>query len=87
MLIFGWLFRSIYNLKGAVLIGIGQIKMNFLSGLLSLPVSIIIMYLLITRFQVVGASYGYIITSISSLLIVTIVFHLAKVRYLAKPEQ
>jgi O-antigen/teichoic acid export membrane protein len=77
ILIVGWYFRSLYYLKSGALIGLGKIRDNFLSGLISLPITAIILFFMIKNFSIYGAAIGNSVSGIITFIIVSIIFRKA----------
>lgn len=70
----GWFLRCLYSIKGIAIFGIGKIRMNFISALISLPFSFLFSYYLITTNGIIGAAYGNIATQLLTYLIVSYQF-------------
>jgi len=74
ILIFGWLFRSLSYLKTGSVIGLGEIKYNFYAALFLLPINIMLIYLFISNYNILGVAYANVIIGILTFFIVFILF-------------
>lgn len=74
ILIFGWLFRSLTYLKTGSVIGLGEIKYNFYAALFLLPINIMLIYLFISNYNILGVAYANVIIGILTFFIVFILF-------------
>lgn len=70
ILLLGWLARTLYSLKGPLLLGIGRVDINAKIVAMAIPLHCMAMYFLIKLYSLVGAAVA---TSISSLLLYSLI--------------
>ena len=71
ILVMKYFFWSCHALLGVAILGLGRMRYNFLSVSISVPISIIISYLFITNYGVIGAAIAQAIAYLITLIIVS----------------
>ena len=76
VLIFGSMFWSIFSIFTAIITGSGKPGMEMRLGLLLLFIIVILDFLLIPQYGIIGAAFSFLITSLLALLLVSIYIYM-----------
>jgi O-antigen/teichoic acid export membrane protein len=86
ILLAGWFVRNLYSLKGVALWGLGEIRLNFFASLIALPLTVASGFVLVSRYQTMGAAYANAAGQIILLGLVSMMFHLTVSKRVAANE-
>lgn len=75
IILIGWFFRGAYNILGAAIIGLGDIRFNFINGLIIAILNSFLMFFLIKYYNIQGAAWANAIGGIFAFLIISIRFY------------
>jgi len=74
LLLIAYFFQNLYTMKGYTLFGIGKINLNFYSSIIITITNLVIVYLMIIKYSILGAAYGMIISNMVSWLVSNLFF-------------
>jgi O-antigen/teichoic acid export membrane protein len=73
---------SCYALLGVAIFGLGRMKYNFVCSSISVPLSLILSYLLIVSYGFVGAAIAQVVANLFALLLIVVIFkHVIKIHF------
>jgi len=82
VLVLKYFFWSCYALSGVAILGLGKMRYNFLSGSISVPISIILSYFFITSYGIMGAAVAQALSYFITLIIVSFMLrHVIRIHF------
>lgn len=82
ILVLKYFFWSCYALLGVAILGIGKMRYNFFSVSISVPISLILSYLFIMSYGIIGAAIAQVLAYFITLIIVSfIIRHVIRIHF------
>ena len=80
IILIGWFFRGAYNILGGAIIGLGDIRFNFINGLIISIFNTILMFIFIKYFNITGAAWANALGGFFAFIIVFLRFYIKYIK-------